>query len=129
MGLAAAEREIFEAQLLLDEKQYQPAANRAYSAMLQAARSLAREKNPNLGTNPDEVVADFRKYFFDTQLFHDPFAGPKFAVSFFQIHDDRARASDEESAHHVIEDAQLFVDAAHQCYTRLGASLSAPVVA
>ena len=28
----------------------------------------------------------------------------------------------------MIEDAQLFVDAAHQCYTRLGASLSAPVV-
>jgi sulfite reductase (ferredoxin) len=128
MGLAAAEREIFEAQLLLDEKQYQPAASRAYSAMLQAARSLAREKNPNLGADPDEVVADFRKFFFDTQLFHDPFAGPKFAVSFFQIHDDKARAGDEETAHHVIEDAQLFVDAAHQCYTRLGASLSAPVV-
>jgi sulfite reductase (ferredoxin) len=127
MGLAAAEREIFEAQLLLDEKQYQPAASRAYSAMLQAARSLAREKNPNLGSDPDEVVADFRKFFFDTQLFHDPFAGPKFAVSFFQIHDDRARAGDEEAAHHVIEDAQLFVDAAHQCYTRLGASLAAPV--
>jgi sulfite reductase (ferredoxin) len=96
--------------------------------MLQAARALARERNPNLGTDADEVVAEFRKYFFDTQLFHDPFAGPKFAVSFFQIHDDRARAEDQETAHHVIEDAQLFVDAAHQCYTRLGASLSAPVL-
>jgi sulfite reductase (ferredoxin) len=127
MGLAAAEREIFEAQLLLDEKQYQPAASRAYSAMLQAARALAREKNPNLGSDPDEVVASFRKHFFDTQLFHDPFAGPKFAVSFFQIHDDKARAGDEETAHHTIEDAQMFVDAAHQCYTRLGASLSAPL--
>ena len=39
---------------------WQPAASRAYSAMLQAARALAREKNPNLGTEPDEVVGDFR---------------------------------------------------------------------
>ena len=75
MGLAAAEREIFEAQLLLDEGQLQPAADRAYSAMLQAARALARERNPNLGVQPDEVVADFRRFFFDTQLFFDPYAG------------------------------------------------------
>jgi sulfite reductase (ferredoxin) len=127
MGLAAAEREIFEAQLLLDEGNFQPAADRAYSAMLQAARALAREKNPNLGVEPAEVVAEFRRHFYDTQLFFDPYAGGKFAVSFFQIHDDRARAGDAEAAHHIIEDAQLFVDAAHQCYTRLGASLSAPV--
>src|SRR5581483_11950949 len=78
MGLASAEREIFEAQLLLDEKKADGAAHRAYNAMLTAARSLAREKNPNLGTEPDEIVRDFRTFFFDTQLFFDPFAGPKF---------------------------------------------------
>jgi hypothetical protein len=33
-----------------------------------------------------------------------------------------------ESAHQVIEEATLFIDAAHQCYARLGSHLSAAVV-
>ena len=49
-GLAAAERELFEAQLLLDEKQLDGSAGRAFSAMLLAARALTREKNANLGS-------------------------------------------------------------------------------
>ena len=128
MGLAAAEREIFEAQLMLDDGKLENAAQRAYSAMLQAARALAREKNPNVSTEPDEVVGEFRKFFYDTQLFFDPYAGGKFAHAFFRIHEEKAKAADAEAAHQIIEEAQLFVDAAHQCYTRLGASLSAPVL-
>jgi sulfite reductase (ferredoxin) len=125
MGLAAAEREIFEAQLLLDDGKLEPAASRAYSAMLQAARALARERNPNLGSEPDEVVAEFRRLFYDTKLFFDPYAGGKFAHYFFRIHDEKARAADKEAAHQILEEAQLFVDAAHQCYGRLGATLGA----
>src|SRR6185369_1217670 len=67
--LAAAEREIFESQLLLDEAQMGPAAQRALSAMLRAARALARERNANIGTDADEIVAEFRKHYYDTQLF------------------------------------------------------------
>jgi sulfite reductase (ferredoxin) len=125
MGLAAAEREIFEAQLLLDDGKLEPAAGRAYSAMLQAARALARERNPNLGSEPEEVVGEFRRFFYDTKLFFDPYAGGKFAQYFFRIHEDKARAANQEAAHQIIEEAQLFVDAAHQCYTRLGATLGA----
>jgi sulfite reductase (ferredoxin) len=129
VGLANAEREIFEAQLLLDEGQLAPAAQRAYSAMLQAARALAREKNPNLSNDAEEIAKDFRRFFYDTQLFFDPYAGGKFAVYFFRIHEDKARAETVEAAHQIIEEAQLFVDAAHQCYTRFGRSLAAPVPA
>jgi sulfite reductase (ferredoxin) len=128
VGLADAEREIFEAQLLLDESKFAPAAQRAYSAMLQAARALAREKNLTLSSDPDDIAAEFRKSFYDTQLFFDPYAGGKFAQYFFRIHEDKARAETAEAAHQIIEEAQLFVDAAHQCYTRLGSSLSTPVV-
>ncbi|MBC8132718.1 MAG: nitrite/sulfite reductase [Deltaproteobacteria bacterium] len=126
MGLAASEREIFEAQVLLDEGNQKGAVKRAYSAMLEAARSLTREKNPNLGTNPDEVVAEFRKYFYDTQLFFDPYAGGKFAQYFFRVHEEHQNADTQEAVHQLIEEATLFVDAAHQCYARLGASLGAP---
>jgi sulfite reductase (ferredoxin) len=126
MGLAAAEREIFEAQILVDEAKPAEAVARAYSAMLQAARALTREKNPNLGSDPDEIVSEFRKHFCDTQLFFDPYAGPKFAQYFFRIHEEHLKAEGPEAVHQLIEEATLFVDAAHQVYARLGASLGAP---
>jgi sulfite reductase (ferredoxin) len=119
-GLAASEREVFEAQVLLDEKKHEDAGRRAYSAMLQAARALARNKNPNVGDDPKEIVDEFRAHYYDTKLFFDPYAGGKFAQYFFRAHEDGGKTGDEQSAHQLIEEAQLFVDAAHQCYTRIG---------
>ena len=124
--LAAAERELFESQVLLDEGKADQAAERAYSAMLRGARALTRERNANVGSDGDEVVAEFRKHFFDTQLFFDPFAGPKFAHYLFRAHDERGKAASVEAAHQLIEEATLFVDASHQCYTRLGSALRGP---
>ena len=126
MGLAGAEREIFEAQVLLDDAKPKEAVLRAYSAMLEAARALTREKNPNLGTDPAEIVSEFKRHFCDTQLFFDPYAGGKFAQYFFRVHEEHASAESPEAVHQLIEEATLFVDAAHQCYARLGASLGAP---
>jgi sulfite reductase (ferredoxin) len=119
-GLAASEREVFEAQVLLDEKKPGDAAKRAYSAMLQAARALTRQKNPNVSDDPQEIAREFRTHYYDTKLFFDPYAGGKFAHYFFKAHEEGAKASDERAAHQLIEEAQLFVDAAHQCYTRIG---------
>jgi sulfite reductase (ferredoxin) len=121
--LAGAEREIFEAQVLLDENNVDGAAGRAFAAMLRAARALAREKNANIGSDADEIVSDFRKSFFDTQLFFDPYAGGKFAHYLFRAHDERGKKATVDGAHQLIEEATLFVDAAHQCYTRLGSAL------
>jgi sulfite reductase (ferredoxin) len=126
--LAAAERELFEAQMLLEEKQLAGATGRALSAMLKSARALTREKNANLGTEPDEIVAEFRKHFYDTQLFFDPFAGGKFAHYFFRAYDERNAPASHDSVHQLIEEATLFVDASHQCYTRLGSALHGPTV-
>lgn len=124
-GLAASEREIFEAQLMLDEGKFEEAARRAYSAMLQAAKALTREKNANLRDDPDEIVRDFRTHLFDTKLFYDDYAAGKFAQYLFKAHEEGGNASSTEAAHQLIEEAQLFVDAAHQCYSRHGAGLSA----
>jgi sulfite reductase (ferredoxin) len=126
--LASAERELFESQILMDEKKLDGAGARAFSSMLIAARALVKEKNPNVSSEPDEIVAEFRTHFFDTQLFFDPFAGPKFAHYLFRAHDERGKQVTAESAHQLIEEATLFVDAAHQCYTRLGSALRAPAV-
>ncbi len=129
MGLAASEREIFEAQVMLDDGKVDGAAERAYSAMLGAAKALAREKNPNLGNDAAEIVRDFKIHLVDTQLFVDPFAGGKFSQYLFKAHEDGGKAATKEAAHQLIEEAQLFVDAAHQCYTQHGSSLGKPAAA
>jgi len=126
VGLAASEREIFEAQIMLDEGNVGGAGQRAYSAMLQAARALTREKNSLLGNEPEEIAREFRTHLVDTQMFWDQYAGGKFAQYFFKAHEEKGQTTSKEAAHQLIEEAQLFVDAAHQCYTKYGASLSAP---
>jgi sulfite reductase beta subunit-like hemoprotein len=126
VGLANSEREIFEAQVMLDEGNIAGAGQRAYSAMLQAARALAREKNSLLGNEPDEIVREFRAHLVEPQIFWDQYAGAKFAQYFFKAHEEKGQTGTKEAAHQLIEEAQLFVDAAHECYTKYGASLSAP---
>jgi sulfite reductase (ferredoxin) len=127
-GLAASEREVFEAQVLLEEGKPSDAGKRAYSAMLQAARALARQKNPNLSEEPQEIEREFRAHYYDTKLFFDPFEGGKFAHYFFKAHEEGGKTSDAQSAHQLIEEAQLFVDAAHACYTRIGSGTGTTVM-
>jgi sulfite reductase (ferredoxin) len=124
--LAAAERELFESQVLLDEKKIDGAAGRAFSAMLIAARALTKEKNFNIGTEAGEIVSEFKKHYYDTKVFWDDFAGGKFAEYFFRANDERGKTSSAEGVHQLIEEATLFVDAAHQCYTRFGSALKNP---
>jgi len=124
--LASAERELFESQILMDEKKLAEARARAFSSMVIAARALVKERNANVSADADEIVAEFRKHYYDTELFFDPFAGGRFAQFLFRAHEERGAAT-PESVHQLIEEATLFVDAAHQCYTRLGSALSGPV--
>jgi sulfite reductase (ferredoxin) len=120
MGLAASEREVFEAQVLLDEGKPGDAAVRAFSAMLVAARSLTRQKNENLSDRPEEVVSEFKRLFVDTKLFWDTYAHGKFAQYFFKAYEEPAQNPSKETAHQLVEEAQLFVDAAYECYTKTG---------
>ncbi|HEY8942642.1 MAG TPA: nitrite/sulfite reductase [Polyangiaceae bacterium] len=123
-GLADSEREVFEAQVLLEEGKPNEAAARAYSAMLQAARALTKQRYQNLGDAPDEIVREFRERLVETKVFWDPFAGNKFAHYFFRAHEDgQKKDHSKDSAHQLIEEAQLFVDAAHQVQTRIGTAM------
>lgn len=120
-GLADSEREVFEAQLSLEQGDSRRAAELAYSAMLQAAKALIREQNSDVGEDAGTIVNEFRTRFHDTQLFHDPFAGAKFANYLFHVHSDppNGKQVDRERAHRTIEEAQLFIEAAHACYDRM----------
>jgi sulfite reductase (ferredoxin) len=117
-GLAASEREVFEAQLRLEGGEASRAADLAYRAMLSAAKALVRVKNTDVSDEPEQIVDEFRTRFHDTQLF-DPGAGARFAAFLLRAHEAPLQGASSERAHQQIEEAQLFIEAAHACYDRI----------
>lgn len=121
MALASSDREVFEAQLAMDQKDFAQAASRALAAMTNAARALVRETFPNISDERDEIVREFKARLVEPKIFHDPFAGAKFAQYFLRAaaREDALHESTADGAHQLIEEAQLFVDASHQCWERM----------
>ncbi len=122
--LANAEREVFEAQLALDDEQFDQADQRAYNAMLIAARGLIKKQWHDVPEDPDTVVGEFRKRFYDTELFFDKYAKGKFAQYLFARHERATQSNGQtnlDTARLLIEEAQLFIEAAHACDTRMAA--------
>ncbi|HLF25041.1 MAG TPA: nitrite/sulfite reductase [Anaerolineae bacterium] len=117
--LAAAEREVFEAQVSLDKGDFQQAGEMAYTSMLRAARALVKEQFYDAPGDPDQIVAEFRTRFYDTKLFFDPYAGGKFGQYLFRAHAHAAEPYTPEAAHQRIEEAQLVVEAAYSCKARM----------
>ncbi len=117
--IAKAESEHFDSLVALDEGHYTLADQRAYNAMLLAARALIRTQYPNVSTEPNDIVQEFRTRFYDTQLFFDKFAGGKFAQYFFGRHDNPPVNPDRQVAHRVVEEAQLFIEATHAAEQRV----------
>ena len=124
-GLAAAERELFEAQLAHESGQDEQAGEKAYQAMLHAAKALVEVEYSDISNDPDQIVSEFRARYFDTQKFFDPFAGGKFANYLFDAHRKAAQTYTSESSRYLMDEAQLFIDAAHSCYNRLGTLVTA----
>ena len=118
--MTAAERMVFGAQIHLEEGNAQSAGQDGYRAMIKAAKALVQIQYDDVTEDdPDEVVDEFKERYFDTELFFDPFAGAKFANYFFAAHENAGATHDIESAHHLIEEAQLFIEAVHSCYNRI----------
>ncbi|MSU70131.1 MAG: nitrite/sulfite reductase [Opitutaceae bacterium] len=124
--MTAAERLVFEAGLQLDRGAPQPAGETAYAAFLRAAKALVQVQYDDVSDVPGEIMAEFKERFFDTQIFHDQFVGPKFANFLFAAHTARGETFTADTAHHRIAEAQLFIEAVHSCYNKLR---SAPPVA
>ena len=124
-GLAAAERELFDAQLAHEKGDTRLAGASAYKAMLNAARALVLAENPDIGENPNQIVKEFRARYYVTQKFFDPFAGGKFANYLFDAHAKAGEPYSEESSRILIDEAQLFIDAAHSCNNKLTIAVTA----
>jgi sulfite reductase (ferredoxin) len=117
--IAQAESEHFEALVALDEGDYTQTDERAYRAMVMAARALVRTRYLNVGNEPDGIVEEFRTRFYDTQLFFDKYAKGKFAQYFFERHENPPQTHTRETGYRSVEEARLFIEACHECEARL----------
>jgi sulfite reductase (ferredoxin) len=126
--IAAAERLVFEAGLELDRGAPQAGGETAYAAFIKAAKALVQVQYDDVSNDPDEIVTEFTERFVTTKLFLDPFVGAKFANFLFAAHAARGEKFTADTAHHRIAEAQLFIEAVHNCYNKLR-STPAPAVA
>ncbi len=121
--LAAAEREVFEAQVALESGQIEKAGKTAYQSMIHAAKALVKINHQNISDDPGEIIGEFRMRFYDTQKFWDPYAGGKFANYLFDAHQKASQSYTGDSSRYLIDEAQLFIDAAHSCYNKMGTAV------
>jgi sulfite reductase (ferredoxin) len=121
--LAAAEREVFEAQIALESGEIEKAGKTAYHSMIHAAKALVKISYPNISDDPGEIIGEFRTRLYDTQKFWDPYAGGKFANYLFDAHQKADQAYTGDSSRYLIDEAQLFIDAAHSCYNKMGTTV------
>jgi sulfite reductase (ferredoxin) len=129
--LAASERELFEAQLLLDAGHSQHAVQAAYASMVRAAQGLVKDQNPAISENDDQIIAEFTSRFYNTQLFWDKYAGGKFAEYLFKAKEFVAtgNAVNADRALQLLQEAQLFIDAAHDCHNRVRGGVASAKIA
>lgn len=117
--LAAAERQVFEAQVLLDKGDIQKAGEAAYASMIQAAKALVKEQYYDVPDDPNIIIGEFRTRFYDTKLFWDQYAHGKFGQYLFRAHEHAAEPYSSDEAHRRVEEAQLVVEAAYSTRGKL----------
>jgi sulfite reductase (ferredoxin) len=124
MEIVKAEAEHFEALVALDEGDFTLADHRAYQAMLLAARALVRTQFLDVSEDAADIVREFRARLYDTKLFYDKYAHGKFAHYFFARHENPPKFIDEDTAHRIVEETQLFIEACHSVDARINTSTS-----
>ena len=93
----------------------------AYASMVRAAQGLVKDQNPAISENDEQIVIEFTRRFYDTQLFWDKYAGGKFAEYLFKAKEfvGAGTAADGDRALQLLQEAQLFIDAAHDCHNKV----------
>jgi sulfite reductase (ferredoxin) len=124
-GFSDAEAKAFEASLLLDGGELPQAEELAYTAMLQAARTLVQLQWLDVPSDPDAVVAEFRTRFVEPKIFWDTYHHGQFANYLFARHADGPdKRYTTDTVHKMVEEANLFIDAAHKAHAKYRAQMN-----
>ena len=78
-----------------------------------------RIQHPDVPNDPDSIVNEFRARFVDPKIFWHRQHHGQFANYLFARHEGPDIRYTQGTAHQVAEEAQLFIDAAHQCHAKL----------
>ncbi|HEX9889673.1 MAG TPA: nitrite/sulfite reductase [Nitriliruptorales bacterium] len=123
--IVRADSEVFDAQIALAENDPDAAEDHAYRAMLWAARALVRTEYIDVSEDPADIVSEWKARFFDNERFYDRFAKGKFGRYLLERHEDPTPSGNRAAAARRVEEAQLFVEAAHSCEARMAAEKAA----
>lgn len=122
-SLVEAESLAFDASVMLDNLPIgdngAQAAELAFAAMVRAAQGLLKVQNPDVKADPAVVLPLFQQRFLDTELFYDRFVGRQESAYLLAAAEQDTMVRDLDEAHRRVEEAQLFIEACHQCYTRM----------
>jgi len=73
----------------------------------------------DVADNPNTVVSEFRRRFYDTGILGERYAGNKFAEYLFRRHDTPPDEHTRDQAYRIVEEAQLFIEATYACHDSL----------
>ena len=119
-----AESQSFDAQVALEEGDYEEAESLAYRAMLSAARALVRTEYIDVTESPDDIVKEWRTRFFESERFFDKYSGGRAGQYLLDRYAEKAPKVGRSEAARRVEEAQLFIEAAHACEARASAALA-----
>jgi hypothetical protein len=111
----------------MDAGKFQQADEFAYKAMLTAAKTLVQLQWVDVPDDANVIVNEFKTRFVDTQVFWDRFHGDQFSRYLFARHESGPDARyTADTAHKLIEEANLFIDAAHKAHIEWQSRQAAP---
>jgi sulfite reductase (ferredoxin) len=126
-GFTQAEGEAFDAQLLLDAGNYQQADEKAYQAMVTAAKTLVQLQWLDVPNDAGVIVEEFRRRFVEPKIFWDTYHHAQFANYLLHRHESPDTRYTKDTAHKLVEEANLFIDAAYKCQAKIESSAASAV--
>jgi hypothetical protein len=116
-GFTHAETASFEAQLLLDCGQLPASADRSALSRRCSPRQrrLCSSQWPRrAGISPDVIVPEFVTRFVEPKIFWDTYHAGQFANYLINRHEGAGHALHSDTVHKLVEEANLFIDAAYK---------------
>src|SRR5438128_11021674 len=97
--------------------------------MVRADQGLVKDQNASNYEDENQIIGEFTNHYYDTQLFWDKYAGGKFAEYLFKAKEfiGAAKSADADRAVQLLQEAQLFIDAAHDCHNKVRGAVESPV--
>jgi len=95
-------------------------------AMLKAAWTLVQLQWFDVPDDANVIVNEFRTRYVDTQIFVDKYHGDQFSRYLFARHEGPDPRFNKDTAHKLVEEANLFIDASHKAHAKWQAEQQPP---